>query len=75
MQDCCRKGFRWDGTPVGREGTLGDSAAYITGENSDRAILVCHDAFGWQLNNTRLLADHYAKEVGATVYMPDLFVI
>lgn len=32
-----------------------------------------HDAFGWEFNNTRLLADHYAKEVGATVYLPDFY--
>ena len=74
MQECCRTGFRWNGTPVGREAKLADNEAYITGDNANRAILVCHDALGWKFNNTRLLADHYAKEVGATVYMPDLWV-
>lgn len=29
---------------------------------------------GWTLNNARLLADHYAKEADATVYLPDLYV-
>ena len=72
MQDCCRTGFLWNGTPSGKEGKLTSKNAYITGDNADRAILLCHDAFGWKLNNTRLLADHYAKEVGATVYLPDL---
>lgn len=74
MQDCCRTGFQWNGTPTGKEGKLADNNAYIVGDNPDRAILFVHDALGWQLNNTRLLADHYAKEVGATVYLPDLCV-
>lgn len=72
MQDCCRKGFRWNGTPTGKVTKLGEHDAYVTGDNKERAILVCHDAFGWAFNNTRLLADHYAQEVGATVYLPDL---
>lgn len=36
------------------------------------AILIVHDIFGWTLPNARLLADHYAKEADATVYLPDL---
>ena len=34
--------------------------------------MIIHDIFGWTLPNSRLLADHYAKEVDATVYLPDL---
>jgi hypothetical protein len=29
--------------------------------------------YQWTFPNTRLLADHYAQEVGATVYVPDFF--
>ncbi|BEI83409.1 hypothetical protein CcaverHIS002_0400130 [Cutaneotrichosporon cavernicola] len=29
--------------------------------------------YGWTFNNIRLLADQYADEVGATVYVPDFF--
>lgn len=36
------------------------------------AVLIVHDLFGWNLPNARLLADHYAKEADATVYLPDL---
>ena len=72
LHDCCRTAFHWDGTPEGKEDKLGNNQAYISGNNPDRAILVCSDALGWRLNNTRLLVDHYAKEVGATVYLPDL---
>lgn len=35
-------------------------------------IMIVHDIFGWTSANTRLLADHYAKEADATVYIPDL---
>ncbi len=72
---CCLSGFEWNGTPVGKEGTLNDNKAYITGSNKDVAILLIHDIFGWTLANARLIADHYAKEVGATVYLPDLYAI
>jgi hypothetical protein len=70
-KDCLRVSF-WQGTPEGEETTLGKNAAYKVGNNSDVAILLVHDAAGWTFNNVRLLADYFAKEVGATVYMPDL---
>jgi hypothetical protein len=73
MQECCFRGFEWNGTPSGHEGTLGKQKAYIAGDNKDHAILMGHDALGWEWKNTRLLADHFAKEVGATVYLPDLY--
>ncbi|KAH8586909.1 Alpha/Beta hydrolase protein [Bisporella sp. PMI_857] len=73
MHECCVKGFQWDGTPVGTAGKLGNNDAYITGSNDDIAIMAIHDAFGWTFENTRLLADHYAREIGATVYVPDFF--
>jgi dienelactone hydrolase len=73
MDDCCTRGFLWNGTPSGKEGRLADRDAYISGDSPDRAIMIMHDAFGWTLNNTRLLADIYAKRVGATVYLPDFY--
>ncbi|TVY85574.1 Hydrolase tropI [Lachnellula suecica] len=71
--DCCKSGFKWDGKPVGREGTLEKNKAYITGTNKDAAILIVHDIFGWTFNNLRLLADHFAREANATVYLVDFF--
>jgi hypothetical protein len=68
----CKKGFAWDGKANGKEATLGNNNAYITGDNKDAAILIVADIFGWKLNNVRVLADHYAKEANATVYVPDL---
>ena len=69
---CCATGFAWDGKPKGKESTLAGEKAYVTGENKDAAVLTVHDIFGWTLNNTRLLADHYAEEADTTVYLVDL---
>lgn len=72
MSDCCIKGFQWDGEPKGHETNLAGNATYVTGSNRKVAILVIHDLFGWTFPNIRLLADSYAEEVDATVYVPDL---
>ncbi|PWY90183.1 endo-1,3-1,4-beta-D-glucanase [Aspergillus heteromorphus CBS 117.55] len=71
--DACKTGFRWDGTPVGSETTLAGNQTYVTGTSTSAAILIVHDVFGWTLPNARLLADHYAQEANATVYLPDFF--
>jgi dienelactone hydrolase len=70
---CCLKTFKWSGTPTGHIGTLGKNQAYITGDNSSVAILVIHDLLSWEFPNIRILADHYAREANATVYLPDFF--
>ncbi|EKG09655.1 Dienelactone hydrolase [Macrophomina phaseolina MS6] len=71
--ECCLKGSKWEGTPVGTEDKISNYNTYITGSNPDVAILVVHDAFGWTFNNSRLLADQYAQAADATVYIPDFF--
>lgn len=73
IPDCCLRGFAWSGTPAGRTITLGPTQCYVAGSNSKVAIVLIHDLFGWTWPNLRLLADHYAVEVGATVYLPDFF--
>lgn len=70
---CCLKAFRWDGVPTGRTEKYGNHDVYVTGTNEERAILFVADLLGWTFPNARLLADHYAEEVGATVYVPDFF--
>jgi len=70
---CCKTGFAWDGKPTGSETTLAGLKAYSVGDSQDVAILIVADIYGWTLNNTRLLADHFAKEVGATVFVPDFY--
>ncbi|KAI0017016.1 dienelactone hydrolase family protein [Xylariomycetidae sp. FL0641] len=37
------------------------------------AVLMVHDLLGWEFPNARLLADHYAREAGVAVYLPDFF--
>jgi len=73
MSSCCTSGFKWDGTPVGKETKLANLDTYVTGSNKDAAVLIVHDIFGWTLTNIRVLADHYASEAGVTVYVPDFF--
>jgi len=68
----CKTGFSWNGTPTGKETTLGKNKAYVTGTSKSAAILIVHDIFGWTFTNLRLLADQFAKEANATVYLPDL---
>ncbi|MCJ1246468.1 hypothetical protein MMC30_003675 [Trapelia coarctata] len=73
MSDCCKTGFNWAGQPTGQETTLANYKTYVAGTSKDAAILIVHDVFGWTFQNLRLLADHYAKEADATVYLPDFF--
>ncbi|KAK3326100.1 Alpha/Beta hydrolase protein [Apodospora peruviana] len=79
---CCLKAFQWAGTPSGTETTIPssstgltpiDNKAYVTGTNPKVAIMIIHDVLGWTFANVRLLADHYAREIDATVYVPDFF--
>jgi dienelactone hydrolase len=68
---CCHAGFEWDGIPTGHIDTLGKTNTYVTGDNPDKAILLIHDLFSWTFTNVCLLADHYAREADATVFVPD----
>ncbi|KAI1426088.1 dienelactone hydrolase [Xylaria sp. FL1777] len=70
---CCLKTFTWGGTPTGTEIKLANNDCYITGQDKETAIILIHDIFGWKYPNVRLLADHFAREVNATVYVPDFF--
>ncbi|KAK4950275.1 hypothetical protein LTR10_011256 [Elasticomyces elasticus] len=71
--DDCTTGFAWDGKPSGTEATLASNNTYVVGDSQKYAILVVADFFGWTMNNIRLLADHYAKTLNATVYVPDFY--
>lgn len=73
VSECCVRGFKWEGTPAGRVESVSNHQVYVAGTNADRAVLLIHDLFGWSFPNVRLLADHYAAEVDATVYVPDFF--
>jgi len=74
VSQCCVTGFEWDGEPKGHTIPFPTSSnqAYVTGDSSSAAILFICDLFGWEFRNNRLLADALARDVGATVYVPDL---
>lgn len=72
MTDCCVRGFQWDAVPKGTEMEMASRNCYCTGTNSRVAIMLIHDLGGWKFPNSRILADHLASEVDATVYVPDL---
>jgi dienelactone hydrolase len=73
VASCWLKSFEWEGTPTGRIEKLATTNAYVTGDNPGTAVLIVHDLLGWTFPNVRLLADHYAQEINATVYVPDFF--
>ena len=72
----CIAGNIWPGTPTGSETTLADLPTYVAtppNASSTTAILLIHDAAGWQFRNLRLLADYYSTSLSCPVYMPDFF--
>ncbi|KAG7289290.1 hypothetical protein NEMBOFW57_005656 [Staphylotrichum longicolle] len=85
---CCLRATLWSGTPTGSESafpSLPCNPFYLAAAPPPNfptpharpprpvAILVVHDMFGWTLPNARLLADAYAREARADVYLPDFF--
>ncbi|OAA56346.1 dienelactone hydrolase family protein [Niveomyces insectorum RCEF 264] len=74
MTSNCVKGFQWEGQPQGRFDKIAAKYdTYIAGDNPRAAVLIVHDLLGWTTTNVRLMADHYAREAGVTVYVPDFF--
>ncbi|KAI4174958.1 MAG: hypothetical protein LQ343_001985 [Gyalolechia ehrenbergii] len=71
----CASGTVHTGTPTGRVETLHNVPTYITSPSNDTpikaTIIMIPDAFGWEMPNSRLLCDTYAKRVNATVYLPE----
>ncbi|KAH6698501.1 Alpha/Beta hydrolase protein [Leptodontidium sp. MPI-SDFR-AT-0119] len=73
VSECCIRGTLWEGEPEGRKDSLDGRPCYVTGSNPRVAIMIIHDLFGWTFRNIQRLADHYATEADATVYVPDFF--
>lgn len=71
----CASGHLHEGTPTGHVETVHGFPAYITSppgdEPSKGIVVIIPDAFGWNLNNSRILADAYAKRAGVKVFLPD----
>jgi len=74
MGACCISGAVHEGTPSGREDTIGGLPTYVS-EPSDKStaktVVFLVDIFGWKFKNVRLLADQYAK-AGFYCYIPDV---
>lgn len=72
--DCCKQGYFHKGTAKGNETKIGAHDVYVTGsEKADKAIVIVADVYGWDLINTRVLADKYSEALNARVYLPDFF--
>ncbi|KAL9126459.1 MAG: hypothetical protein Q9217_004497 [Psora testacea] len=73
MSSCCLSGKIHQGKPAGRVDQIAGLPTYIS-EPKDgsktKSVVIISDAFGWELPNTRLLADEYAR-AGLYVYLPD----
>ncbi|XMA15764.1 hypothetical protein WAI453_008555 [Rhynchosporium graminicola] len=73
ISSSCLKVFEWDGTPAVNIGKIANNDAYSTGDNPDVMFLFIHDLLSWNFPNLRLLANHYARETGATLFLQDFF--
>jgi dienelactone hydrolase len=74
MGACCLSGAVHNGTPKGREDTLGGLDTYVSepsSKSTSKSSVFITDIFGWKFKNVRLLADEYAK-AGFTCYIPDV---
>ncbi|KAF8519660.1 Alpha/Beta hydrolase protein [Gautieria morchelliformis] len=76
MSSCahCFRGVSHSGTPVGQLVKIGGFDTYVSKPEGnfpkDKAVLFLADVFGIQMNNSKLLADDFARN-GFQVYAPD----
>ena len=68
---CCITASFHEGTPKGKHVPLCGLDTYVSGDASDRVIVIFTDVFGHKLNNTLLIADEMAKS-GYKVLIPDI---
>ena len=73
--DCFRGTLRGDVEPAGTVETIHGFPTYVArpenGRQPDGLVVIISDAFGWELRNTRGLADAYARRGPFLVYLPD----
>ena len=62
----CASSVLHEGTPAGRVETIHGLPAYMTdppaGTAGKGVVIIIPDAFGWELPNSRILADNYCEE-------------
>ncbi|KAG6840738.1 hypothetical protein C0991_004756 [Blastosporella zonata] len=69
----CLTGEFLPGEPTGVLSTQGAYLAAGPVQPSKRAIVLLTDIFGLPLKNCKIIADHFAKELGCDVWVPDYF--
>nr|XP_003219860.1 PREDICTED: carboxymethylenebutenolidase homolog [Anolis carolinensis] len=70
----CNLGDKFDYEGQGHEVSVEHIRAYLTKppHHTDKAVIVIHDIFGWQLPNTRYIADMLASK-GYIAIVPDFY--
>lgn len=73
---CCTVVNLHEGTPVGEFKALHGVDTYVTGQEnpSSRVVVIVTDIFGYNLPNTMLNADKFAKHGNYQVYIPDILM-
>lgn len=75
MSSCCMSGALHNhATPTGRVEQVGGLNTYVSepeSKSKEQTVIFLSDIFGYELPNTRILADQWAKE-GFYVYVPDI---
>lgn len=72
LGDCCTTGTLHEGSTQGSVSTVYGLSTYVAGKKGDKVVVMLTDVFGYDLVNTRLLADEYAA-AGFYVLLPDFF--
>lgn len=69
----CASGYLKDGATSGTVTTVHGLPTYVAEPVSapKGIVVIVTDAFGWELPNSRILADNYAKKGRLRVYIPD----
>ncbi|KAK1978186.1 dienelactone hydrolase family protein [Colletotrichum cereale] len=74
--DCFKGALRDDVKPEGIVETIHGLPTYVARPDPGRepagVVVILPDAFGWELPNSRALADAYAKRIPAVVLLPDM---
>lgn len=68
---CCTLSSFHEGTSKGKHVPFCGLETYVTGEDSDRTVVILTDIYGSKYNNVLLVADEIAK-CGYKVYIPDI---
>ncbi|KAK9782788.1 hypothetical protein SCAR479_01131 [Seiridium cardinale] len=74
-RDCFTGTLRGDAVLTGKVQTIHGLPTYVAKPEADiepkALVVIISDMLGWELKNTRALADNYAKRAQVLVYLPD----